>query len=99
MDIPAYLNFCPPDSVFFDYPKRDSGRFRQSDRQVPDGWRRATDPDWVNIIPPDELPTQGWKVHVSATPDNAADILDICWDYCTSAGIMFKFLRSTEVLL
>lgn len=98
MDITAYMNYCPPGQPFFDVPERDHGRFALSDAAVPEGWRRVTDPDWVNVLPPAPLATQGWKVHVSATLDNCTDVLRICWDHCTGAGVAFKFLKSTEVL-
>jgi hypothetical protein len=98
MEIPAYLNYCPPGGPFFDVPARDKGRFARSDAAAPEGWARAGDPDWVTFLPPEPLPAQGWKVHVSATVDNCIDVLEICWDYCTARGIAFKFLKSSEVL-
>src|SRR5690625_2261247 len=98
MDIPAYLNFCPADSLFFDYPEYDGGRFALSDSAPPAGWRRVVDTDWVNLIPSSPVPPQGWKIHVSATPDSADEVLKKCWEYCVEAGLMFKFLRSSEML-
>ena len=99
MDLVAYLHYCPPGQLFFDVPDRDNGRFDLSDADVPDGWRRASDPDWICLQAPAPLKPQGWKVHVSATPENAVDLLQICWDYCTAAALTFKFLKSSEVLL
>lgn len=98
MDISAYLNFCPADGFFFDYPERDGGRFGLSDAEPPAGWRRAADTDWVNFIPATVVPAQGWKVHVSATPEHSQEVLEKCWQYCVDTGLMFKFLRSVEML-
>ena len=80
-------------------PDRNSGRFTLADAEIPDGWHRAGDPDWICLQPPEPLPPQGWKIHVSATPENAEQVLGICWEYCTAAGLTFKFLKSLEVLL
>jgi hypothetical protein len=65
-----------------------------------DGWGHNTGPDWVMLTPPEpRLPPQGWKIHVSATPDNAESILTRSWDYLVPRAIAFKFIRSRKVLL
>lgn len=99
MDLVAYLHYCPPGQLFFDVPERNSGRFALSDAELPNGWRRGADSDWVCLQSPEPLTPQGWKIHVSATPENAEEVLSICWKYCAAAGLTFKFLKSLEVLL
>ncbi|WP_193614094.1 class III lanthionine synthetase LanKC [Nocardioides lijunqiniae] len=98
VEIIAYLRYCPPEKLFFDVPTLDGGRFDLADREAPDGWSRRTDSEWVNILPPQPLPMQGWKVHVTATPEVAESTLQTCWDYCTSHDLGFKFLKSNEVV-
>lgn len=98
MSIIAYLQFCPPGSLFFDRPEFDGGRFELSDAAVPEGWQRHTDTEWVHVLSPHPLPGQGWKIHVSATSDSAEEVLATCWDYCCANGLSFKFLRSLQVL-
>ncbi|MBG6135218.1 hypothetical protein IW245_001412 [Longispora fulva] len=73
--------------------------FATADRPLPAGWSRAEQDDWLVFRRPDAaLPPQGWKIHASATRDNADRILDAVWDYCVPRGIGFKFLRSRAAL-
>jgi hypothetical protein len=51
------------------------------------------------LAPGVELPPQGWKVHVSATLDNAAEVLAAVREYCLPRGISFKFLTDRIALL
>lgn len=98
MTIIAHLQCCPPGTPFFDLPDRDAGRYELSDAPVPEGWQRTTDADWVGVMPPEPLPPQGWKIHVSAVPVTSDKVLQVCWDRCIAAGVGFKFLKSREVL-
>jgi hypothetical protein len=69
-------------------------------RPLPDGWRRYEQGDWFVIhFNRSGMPAQGWKIHASATMDNAERILDTVWDYCVPRGIEFKFLRSPSALM
>ena len=103
MDILRHLMYCPPGTPFFDRDDADAGG--QDDFAVVpvdalDGWGHNTGPDWVMLTPPrPRLPAQGWKIHVSATPDNAASVLARSADYLVPREIAFKFIRSPKVLL
>ncbi len=46
-----------------------------------------------------QLPSQGWKVHVSATAENAEGVLDHVWDYCIDWSLTFKFIRNRLIML
>lgn len=98
-----YEAFVMADPVFYDVAhseSRGAGVFRTADRPLPDGWRRTPQDDWfVFTIAGTRLPEQGWKIHVSACPDNADRILDAVWDYCVPRRIEFKFLRSPSALM
>ena len=98
MESPKYLTFCLSDPIFFDTPARmaDHGsRFSQSLSPAPEGWRRGEFGLWTVLTAIGTvLPDQGWKVHLSATPDAAAELLDRVWDYCVGRRLAFKFLRS-----
>jgi serine/threonine protein kinase len=97
-----YSEYCLADPLFFDIIDRLDdirSRFAASDRPAPATWLRSGRSIWVEFRPPGvELPTQGWKVHVSGTPANAESILGIIWDFCVENGIAFKFIRSAELL-
>ncbi len=99
----AHEAYCVPNSVFYDTMSSEQtagASFRIAERPLPDGWRRYEQDDWFVIDPSrSPMPAQGWKIHASATMDNAERILDTVWDYCVPRGIEFKFLRSPSALL
>jgi hypothetical protein len=97
-----YEAYAMADPTFYDAMSstRTAGAsFPTADRPVPAGWRRSEQDDWfVFTYPPAVVPEQGWKIHASATLDNAERVLDAVWDYCVPRGIPFKFLRSRTAL-
>ncbi len=99
----SYEGYCLIDQQFYDNPmlaRWDDADFPIADRPVPPGWRRVELEDWLVYAPdPIDVPTQGWKIHVSACLDNAAEILEATWDYCITRGIAFKFVRSRQLFL
>lgn len=98
----GYEAFVMADPSFYDamHSEQTAGAsFPIAERPLPDGWRRNEQEDWFVISPIDSgLPAQGWKIHASATLNNAERVLDAVWDYCVPRGIHFKFLRSTSAL-
>ncbi|WP_037576260.1 class III lanthionine synthetase LanKC [Phaeacidiphilus oryzae] len=78
----------------------DAGLLAAADRPTPDGWRRTALGDWVQLHPENaELPAQGWKIHVSATLDNADRVLERVWEICVSRRVSFKFVPTRRRLL
>ncbi|MFF9980358.1 class III lanthionine synthetase LanKC [Streptomyces erythrochromogenes] len=102
MDVGRHLHYCPPGSPFFDLPAAahtDEDDFPLAHEEPAPGWVRDGGAEWIGISSLDaRIPGQGWKIHVSATPDNAEDILATVWKYCLAGDITFKFLRSRAVL-
>ena len=97
-----YEAYCIADPVFYDTPATgtEDEAFDLAQRAAPDGWQRQTDDHWVIYgVEPSEVPTQGWKVHLSGCLDNAGHILETTWAYCVPRGISFKFLYSPRVAL
>ncbi|WP_117211628.1 class III lanthionine synthetase LanKC [Allorhizocola rhizosphaerae] len=97
----AYTNADP---IFFDVLHAAQGDPRPFDLatcELPDGWGRVEQDDWLVMVPPDdvELPLQGWKIHASSCLDNAESVLGKVWAYCAPRGIKFKFLRSHAALI
>lgn len=96
----GYAAFCDADRWFYDAPYRRAGEsYRAALAPVPQGWRSHRSGDWLALRPEDaELPSQGWKIHVSATLDNAETLLTTVYEYCTARRIAFKFVPSRYLL-
>ncbi|MEU7997696.1 class III lanthionine synthetase LanKC [Micromonospora sp. NPDC049060] len=97
-----YDSYCAADRLFYDSlgSAVEQPTFAAAQRPVPDGWRSEPLDDWLIYAPEGgTLPQQGWKIHVSATLDNAERVLDAVWDYCVPRGLSFKFLRGPRTLL
>ncbi|HYQ68242.1 class III lanthionine synthetase LanKC [Actinophytocola sp.] len=99
-----YQPYCMADPSFYDamHSEETAGEsFATASRALPEGWTLRPQDDWL-VVHPRELqqtPLQGWKIHASATQDNADRVLDVVWEYCVARGISFKFLRSSSALL
>ncbi|HTZ22791.1 MAG TPA: class III lanthionine synthetase LanKC [Streptosporangiaceae bacterium] len=97
-----YELFCLADPLFYDSPDASEASgpgFAAAARPLPDGWRRLCLGEWLVHVPPDEqIPAQGWKIHVSGCRENAEWLLGRVFDYCVPRAISFKFLRSPLAL-
>jgi tRNA A-37 threonylcarbamoyl transferase component Bud32 len=103
-----YELYCLADPLFYDSPvgpRTGRSGYETADRTAPADWRRTIRGDWVVLAPRDDTgppqgrpPRQGWKIHVSACLDNAAETLDEVWDYCVPRLLSFKFLRTPHAL-
>nr|WP_245239420.1 hypothetical protein [Streptomyces sp. MZ04] len=96
-----YEVYCLTHPHFYDAPHhgRTRGRFPQAGRPLPTSWAREELDEWLVCRPTDVvLPPQGWKIHVSACPDNAESILEAVWAYRVPRRIAFKFLPGMDAL-
>lgn len=98
-----YEVYCLVDSKFYDSTSQVGEQpqdFELGHAPVPEGWMASELEDWpVHSPVGTELPSQGWKVHVSACLDNAERVLAAVADYCRIRRIAFKFRRSPDALL
>ncbi|MYT70839.1 MULTISPECIES: class III lanthionine synthetase LanKC [unclassified Streptomyces] len=107
-----YEIYALADPHFYETPERLSGNgqartlpeFDTARRPVPAGWRSDSNGEWLNLTPaaddgtPLQGPLQGWKIHASATRENAEKTAAVIWDYCTARGIPFKFVPAPHLL-
>ncbi|MFB7599196.1 class III lanthionine synthetase LanKC [Streptomyces sp. NPDC056160] len=106
-----YEVYALADPHFYETPDRLSqeGRtaaplYGTARRAVPRGWEATRTGDWLTLTPlgadggPAPGPAQGWKIHASATRDNAEQIAAIVWDYCVPRRIPFKFVPGPHLL-
>lgn len=102
MDL-RYEAFCFADPLFFDEQRVAADSDAGFARLVPTpeaGWGSGDMGTWRLLRPAEvRTPDQGWKIHVSATLDNAEKVLGIVADYCFEARVAFKHLRSSGILL
>ncbi|SDD10004.1 class III lanthionine synthetase LanKC [Actinokineospora iranica] len=98
-----YEEYCLVDPVFFDVPASANpadSSFAAELPRLPDGWVSHQRDAWQIVCPPDsDLPSQGWKIHVSAGLDSASRVIRTVRDYCVGAGVAFKFLRNRNIHL
>ncbi|NUU23711.1 MAG: protein kinase/lanthionine synthetase C family protein [Streptomycetaceae bacterium] len=104
MDI-RYPAFCHADARYYDSPERARVDQGQLDYRglvdAPVDWECDDSGPWTRRMPPGAaatLPDQGWKIHVSATPDSAGTVLRVVSEYCFAKGVPFKFLSDSLVL-
>jgi tRNA A-37 threonylcarbamoyl transferase component Bud32 len=92
-----YELYCLAGPIFYDSPQR-TGRqayFPVIGRPLPPGWQQTAHGDWMMYRPPvSAMPMQGWKIHVSACPENAAATLAKVWGYCVPRELPFKLISS-----
>lgn len=95
-----FINFCRADSLFYDAPATESvGADFHEGRNLPKGWTATRGREWTVCVPPDSsVPDQGWKIHVAASPGNAAGLLDTVAPYCVEHGLMYKYISDPETL-
>jgi class III lanthionine synthetase len=67
--------------------------------RLADGWLISRDGVWFHAHPERfDLPLQGWKVHVSATPSNGEAILRDVATIALTDGVPFKFALDENML-
>ncbi|MGW5862459.1 class III lanthionine synthetase LanKC [Streptomyces sp. NPDC055239] len=104
-----YEVYCLADRHFYETPDRlsvggSAPDFETAGRPVPPGWRSARQGDWLTFVPVDEdghartAPQQGWKIHVSATLENADRIAAVVTDYCVPRSVPFKYIAGRRLL-
>jgi class III lanthionine synthetase len=100
---PEYETYCLVDPDFYDSPylhRRDDTRFEIARLDPPPGWARTELEDWLAYQPDGrDVPSQGWKIHVSACLHNAEEVLRTTFEYCIARTVPFKFVPSRDLLL
>ena len=94
------------EGLFYEpFPSRyePSGHYRalvqESIDRLAGGWQITRDGVWFHVHPEQiDLPFQGWKVHVSATPSNGAAILTDVARIALADGVPFKFALDENML-
>ncbi|MFE7462771.1 class III lanthionine synthetase LanKC [Streptomyces sp. NPDC057499] len=94
--------YCLADRRYYETPARlpdEDTRYPLDRAEPPAGWRRGSGGLWSALHPENEhLPEQGWKIHVSTVPEEAARTLADTARICLEQGVAFKFLRSERAL-
>ncbi|WP_342749598.1 class III lanthionine synthetase LanKC [Prauserella marina] len=100
---PRYEEFCVADRTFFAEPGEADDGLPEFSRVAPvpeSGWCSWESGAWRTLLPDAvRLPSQGWKIHVSATLDNAESVLSRVHRYCLRRRVAFRHLRNKTILL
>lgn len=100
-----YVPYCAGNSLFYQIP--DESFFPKENYSVvchliPEKeWALEDGEYWTTVHPlniENSSPDEGWKIHVSSTPDTAERILAIVSKHCFATGAAFKYLRNDFLL-
>lgn len=81
------------------YPVENGGYRERIAGLLPDEWSVQRDTLWFFAQPPSgEIPAQGFKIHVSATPLNAETVLDRSVPVLSRYGCTFKTVIAEPIL-
>ncbi|HEX4721392.1 MAG TPA: serine/threonine protein kinase, partial [Pseudonocardiaceae bacterium] len=98
-----YETYCMADRLFYDTPSQRPTRnpdFPIAARETPAEWAHEPSDTWMYYAPHEHnLPSQGWKIHVSSCLDDAERVLAAVWDYCAPRNLAFKFLRNQATMI
>ncbi|MFJ4769348.1 class III lanthionine synthetase LanKC [Streptomyces uncialis] len=95
-----YVWYCQAGQDFYERPDASRAGSFLIKSPEPDDWKRSGDDSWVFFQPVDaELAEQGWKIHVSVTPADAEETIDIVARHCFARRTPFKVLASPRVHL
>ena len=100
-----YVAYCYADRHFYDIPQNSTMNSRGAQRfQLPardwGAWSVYVAEGWTYVMPDGaELPDQGWKIHVSASFENAQYLLNMVAEYCGGRRVAFKYLPTTGDLV
>ena len=96
-----YLRYCQPGNPFYsEASQEEESRKFDASREAPQHWESKAMHPWVSWYPREWVsPRQGWKIHASATPQNAESILRIVARYCFGAHLPFKHISGLDSLL
>lgn len=69
-----------------------------TERQLPSDWLSQRQGTWFYCSPSEaRLPVQGWKIHLSATPANASEVLRRVVDHLVPRRVAFKMLVDRRI--
>lgn len=102
-----YVFSCTDDSPYYgpmrSMPEMIVGSAEQrthQTEQLPDGWLMRRWGAWESWTPREWIPrVQGWKIHVSAIPDEAEQTLARATRVCVARQVAFKFLHDPASLI
>ncbi|MFF3276349.1 class III lanthionine synthetase LanKC [Streptomyces chrestomyceticus] len=99
---PKYGTYIVADAHWYEPLERcndATSRFSLTERELPVDWNRNQHGVWEVYTPVrgPRLPEQGWKIHISATPDTAEETIEQTWTVCRQLNLAWKFLRSRRV--
>lgn len=93
-----YIAYAGAPTPFYEPPQPGGDDLVSFAGEPPEGYRQDLNREWCGWSVRDDLPAQGWKIHVSATTGTARRVLAKTLAYCTHRRVDVKFLRSISTL-
>ncbi|MED3481736.1 class III lanthionine synthetase LanKC [Bacillus toyonensis] len=90
-----YLKYIGNKSYYYTYPKEKNQESLLRIENIPDKYIVIDGTHWINILyKKQDLPKQGWKIHISSALASAQETLDIVSSLMIDRNISFKYVRS-----
>lgn len=68
--------------------------------ELPADWKHMRKSNWYSVNSPSStLIRQGWKIHISATPQNCEEVLRIVTKVCVRYQVSFKFQTDRRLVM
>ncbi|MFJ8531577.1 class III lanthionine synthetase LanKC [Bacillus sp. NPDC094106] len=90
-----YMKYIGNRSYYYTYPKEKNQESLLKVENIPDKYIVIDGEHWINILyKKQNLPKQGWKIHISSALENAQETLDIVSPLMIERNISFKYVKS-----
>lgn len=90
-----YMKYIGNRNYYYTYPKEKNQGSLLRVKNIPDEYIVIDGEHWINVLyKKQDLPKQGWKIHISSTSENAQETLDIVSSLMIERNISFKYVRS-----
>ncbi|HFK1453550.1 class III lanthionine synthetase LanKC [Bacillus pacificus] len=90
-----YMKYIGNRNYYYVYPKVKNQESLLRVENIPDEYIVIDGEHWINILyKKQDVPKQGWKIHISSALENAQETLDIVSSLMIERNISFKYVKS-----
>ena len=90
-----YVQFINPKEKYYEPPLEKAAESALEILDVPLNWFKSSDNHWTYYSNLDSvLPIQGWKIHISAIPNEAQKMLEVVSNLLFKISVPFKYVSN-----